>query len=124
VNDDVVPVVNPARRTARRGAAGLRSHTGRLSWLTGRSLLSERPAVAELARSASEDGAKLVVVVMRRTANEAVTGRRVELEKRAELADPARHRQDSPAASGSWASKARFRPPRRRRASSTSGGRP
>ena len=90
MNDDVVFVVNPASAngSTRRRWPEIAHRAAELG-LTGRSLLSEHPGqIAELARSASEDGAKLVVVVGGDgTVNEAANGlMQVEPEKRAELA--------------------------------------
>ena len=87
---DVVFVVNPASAngSTRRRWPEIAHRAAELG-LTGRSLLSERPGqIADLARSASEDGARLVVAVGGDgTVNEAANGlMQVEPGKRAELA--------------------------------------
>lgn len=86
----VVFVVNPA---SANGSTGRRwpeiARRAAELGLAGRSLLSEAPGeIAELARSASEDGARLVVAVGGDgTVNEAANGlMRVEPKRRAELA--------------------------------------
>ena len=89
-DDEVVFVVNPASAngSTRRRWPEIARQAAELG-LSGRSLLSERPGqIAELARSASEDGATLVVAVGGDgTVNEAANGLlQVDAEKRAELA--------------------------------------
>jgi diacylglycerol kinase (ATP) len=87
---EVVFVVNPASAngSTRRRWPEIARQAAELG-LTGRSLLSERPGqIAELARSASEDGATLIVAVGGDgTVNEAANGLlQVDPGKRAELA--------------------------------------
>lgn len=89
-DDGVVFVVNPASAngSTRRRWPEMAHRAAELG-LVGHSLLSERPGqIAELARSASEEGARLVVAVGGDgTVNEAVNGlMRVEPGRRAELA--------------------------------------
>ena len=89
-DDEVVFVVNPASAngSTRRRWPEIARQAAELG-LSGRSLLSDRPGqIAELARSASEDGATLVVAVGGDgTVNEAANGLlQVDAEKRAELA--------------------------------------
>jgi diacylglycerol kinase (ATP) len=87
---DVVFVVNPA---SANGSTRTRwpeiAHQAAEAGLVGPALLSERPGqIADLARRACEDGARLVVAVGGDgTVNEAVNGlMAVEFERRAELA--------------------------------------
>ena len=87
---DVVFVVNPASAngSTRRRWPEI-AHQAAEAGLVGRALLSEGPGqIADLARRACEDGARLVVAVGGDgTVNEAVNGlMRVEPERRAELA--------------------------------------
>jgi diacylglycerol kinase (ATP) len=89
-DEEVVFVVNPASAngSTRRRWPEIARQAAELG-LSGRSLLSERPGqIAELARSASEEGATLVVAVGGDgTVNEAANGlMQVDSEKRAELA--------------------------------------
>jgi len=95
-DEQVVFVVNPASAngSTRRRWPEIARQAAELG-LSGRSLLSERPGqIADHARSASEDGATLVVAVGGDgTVNEAVNGlMEVGAEKRAEMGRKGRDR--------------------------------